>query len=51
MPDAANPNERILQLPTGGKKKNDKGRKPVDLNKKKELNKMEVRHAADSKIE
>lgn len=50
MPDAANPNKPMINLSTAGNK-NEKARKPVDLNKKKELNKMEIRHAADEKIE
>ena len=49
-PDAANPNQPMLKVPQGVKK-NEKFKKPLNLNKKKELNKMELRHAVDNKIE
>ena len=46
MPDAANPDMPMIKISGNTNKKSPK-KKPVDLNKKKELNKMEIRHLAD----
>ena len=51
MPDAANPEMPMIKIPGNTNNKQEKAKKPVDLNKKKELNKMEIRHLADQKIE